>query len=47
MGNALQYGGRMMAGRIIFATGNKDKVREIKGIFGDLPYEILTLKKYF
>ena len=34
-----------MAGRIIFATGNKDKVREIKGIFGDLPYEILTMKE--
>lgn len=34
-----------MANRIIFATGNKDKVREIKGIFGDLPYEILTMKE--
>ena len=31
--------------RIIFATGNKDKMREIREIMGDLPVEILSRKE--
>lgn len=31
--------------RIVFATGNKDKMREIRGILGDLGTEILSMKE--
>ena len=31
--------------KMIFATGNKDKMREIREIFADLPYEILSMKE--
>ncbi len=31
--------------KIIFATGNKGKMREIREIFKDLPYEILSMKE--
>ncbi len=31
--------------KIIFATGNKDKMREIREIYGDLDYEILSMKE--
>lgn len=31
--------------RMIFATGNEDKMREIKEILGDLPLEILSMKQ--
>lgn len=30
--------------RMIFATGNQDKMREIREILGDLPLEILSMK---
>ena len=32
--------------RIVLATNNKDKIREIKNILSDLPAEILTLKDF-
>lgn len=31
--------------RLIFATGNKDKMREIREILADLPVEILSMKE--
>ncbi len=31
--------------KIIFATGNKDKMREIKEIYSDLNYEILSMNE--
>ena len=31
--------------KIIFATGNKDKMREIRMIMEGLPYEILSMKE--
>ena len=31
--------------RLIFATGNKDKMKEIRMILGDLDYEILSMKE--
>lgn len=31
--------------KIIFATGNQDKMREIREIYGDLGYEILSMKE--
>lgn len=31
--------------RIIFATGNAGKVREIKEILSDLPYEVVSMKE--
>lgn len=31
--------------RIIFATGNAGKMREIKEILADLPYEVLSMKE--
>ncbi len=31
--------------RIVFATGNKDKMREIRQILGELPYEIVSMKE--
>lgn len=31
--------------RIVFATGNKDKMREIRQILGALPYEIVSMKE--
>lgn len=31
--------------RIVFATGNKDKMREIRGILGNLGTEILSMKE--
>ena len=31
--------------RIIFATGNNDKMREIKEILGDIGYEIISMKE--
>ena len=31
--------------KIIFATGNKDKIREIRAIFGDRVEEVLTMKE--
>lgn len=31
--------------RIVFATGNKDKMREIRGILGNLGLEILSMKE--
>lgn len=31
--------------RIVFATGNKDKMREIRGILGNLGIEILSMKE--
>lgn len=31
--------------RIVFATGNKDKMKEIRGILGDLGTEILSMKE--
>ena len=34
-----------MANKIIFATGNKNKMREIREIYQDLDYEILTMKE--
>ena len=34
-----------MKTRIIFATGNKNKLREIKEILGEEKYEILTMKE--
>ena len=34
-----------MKQRIIFATGNKNKIREIHEILGDLGWEILSMKK--
>ncbi len=34
-----------MNNRIIFATGNQDKLREIREIFGDLGMEILSMKE--
>lgn len=34
-----------MAGRIIFATGNRDKMKEIRMILGDLNREILSMKE--
>lgn len=34
-----------MKQRIIFATGNKNKIREIHEILGDLGWEILSMKE--
>ncbi len=34
-----------MSKKLIFATGNQDKMREIREILGDLDYEILSLKE--
>lgn len=34
-----------MSEKIIFATGNKDKMREIREILSDMPYEIQSLKE--
>ena len=34
-----------MSKKIIFATGNQDKMREIREIYGDLGYEILSMKE--
>ncbi len=34
-----------MSKKIIFATGNKDKMREIREIYADLSYEILSMKE--
>ena len=34
-----------MKQRIIFATGNKNKMREIHEILGDLGWEILSMKE--
>ena len=34
-----------MANKIIFATGNKNKMREIREIYQDLDYEILSMKE--
>ncbi|MBE5859411.1 MAG: XTP/dITP diphosphatase [Butyrivibrio sp.] len=31
--------------KIVFATGNKDKMREIKQILGNLPVEIISMKE--
>ena len=31
--------------RLIFATGNKDKMREIREIMAGLDYEILSMKE--
>lgn len=31
--------------RLIFATGNKNKLKEIKEIFSDLPFEIVSMKE--
>ena len=31
--------------RIIFATGNAGKMKEIKEILADLPYEVLSMKE--
>ncbi|MCR5321205.1 MAG: XTP/dITP diphosphatase [Lachnospiraceae bacterium] len=31
--------------KIIFATGNKDKIKEIRAIFGDRVEEVLTMKE--
>ena len=34
-----------MKKQIIFATGNKNKMKEIREIYGDLDYEILSIKE--
>ena len=34
-----------MKNKIIFATGNKGKVKEIQEILKDLNYEVLTMKE--
>ena len=34
-----------MKKQIIFATGNQNKMREIREIYGDLDYEILSMKE--
>jgi XTP/dITP diphosphohydrolase len=34
-----------MSKQIIFATGNQDKMREIREIYSDLDYEILSMKE--
>lgn len=34
-----------MRKRLIFATGNQDKMKEIREILGDLDYEILSMKE--
>ena len=34
-----------MKQRLIFATGNQDKMREIREILGDKDYEILSMKE--
>ena len=34
-----------MKKKIIFATGNEGKMREIRDILGDLDYEILSMKE--
>ena len=34
-----------MKDKLIFATGNEGKMREIRAILGDLDYEILSLKE--
>ncbi len=34
-----------MSKQIIFATGNKDKMREIREIYADLGYDILSMKE--
>ncbi len=34
-----------MKKQIIFATGNKNKMKEIREIYGDLDYEILSMKE--
>ncbi len=31
--------------KIIFATGNEGKMREIREIFGDAPYEVVSMKE--
>ena len=31
--------------KIIFATGNKDKLREIRAIFGELGIEVVSMKE--
>ena len=31
--------------KIVFATGNKDKMREIRMIMEGLPYEIISMKE--
>ncbi len=31
--------------RIVFATGNENKLKEIRAIFGDLGYEIVSMKE--
>ena len=31
--------------RMIFATGNENKMKEIREILGDLPLEILSMKR--
>ena len=33
-----------MKKRLIFATGNEGKMREIRQILGDMDYEILSMK---
>lgn len=40
-----QEEGVHMSQRIIFATGNKNKMTEIRQILGDLPLEILSMKE--
>ena len=34
-----------MVKKIIFATGNQNKMREIREIMGNLPVEILSMKE--
>ena len=34
-----------MSKKLIFATGNEGKMKEIRNILGDLDYEILSMKE--
>ena len=38
-------GGSILKKKLIFATGNKGKMKEIREILGDLDYEILSMKE--
>ena len=38
-------GGRILKKKLIFATGNEGKMKEIREILGDLDYEILSMKE--
>ena len=38
-------GGRILKKKLIFATGNEGKMKEIREILGDLDFEILSMKE--